>query len=204
MDFGSLFGGIGDFISGMYTSKGYEASEAYYREAARVTKLQGALKDTAIRRQIFQTEGAATAAAGASGIKLSGSVLDVIKSNTQQGFLTKAVNVMQTNLEYKSYMAQAAQAKAAAKGSFWGGIMGGIGGLLGFFSDDRLKTDIKLIGRRGDGLGIYHYKFDGSDAEYEGVMASEVMVLFPDAVHDKNGYKIVDYDKIGVEFKRIN
>jgi len=127
-----------------------------------------------------------------------------MKSNVQQGYMTKAVNWMNTNLEYKSYMAQAAQAKAAAKASKWGGIMGGIGGLIGFFSDDRLKEDVTLVGRRGDGLGIYRFRFHESDKFYEGVMASEVAVIYPEAVREHEGYQVVDYAGLDLEFKRVH
>lgn len=202
-DFGSLFSGIGSFLGGNATAKGYKAAAGYYGEAARVTKLQGAMKDTAIRRQIFQVEGTAEAAAGANNLKLSGSVKDVVKTNRQQGFATKAVTAMQTNLEYQNYVMQAKQAKAAAKAAKIGGIMGLAGGVLGMFSDDRLKEDVKFIGRRGDGLGVYQFKFNDDETVYEGVMASEVVLLYPDAISEVDGYKVVNYDLLDIEFRKV-
>lgn len=203
-DFGSLFSGIGSFLSGQATAKGYKAAAKYYKEAARVTKLQGALKDTAIRRQIYQVEGQAEAAAGANNLKLSGSVLDVIKSNRREGFMTKAVTAMQTNLEYQNYIMQAKQAKAAASAASTSGLFGLIGGIAGMFSDDRLKEDIEFVGRRGDGLGVYRFRFKNDPVLYEGVMAKEVEVLYPKHVgKTSEGYRFVDYDGIGVEFKKV-
>jgi hypothetical protein len=202
-NFSSLFGGIGSFLGGQAEAKGYKAAEKGYEEAARITKVEGGLKDLAIRRQIFQTEGTANAQVGASGLQLGGSAMDVIRSNTQQGYLTKAVTALNTKLEYNNYMAQAEQAHAAAKASKTSGIMGAIGGVLGFFSDDRLKDNIVFRGRRGDGLGVYEFTFKGGTDRYEGVMADEVEVLYPSAVSIDNGYKRVDYIRINADFRRV-
>lgn len=62
-------------------------------------------------------------------------------------------------------------------------------------SDARLKRDIALIGRRGDGLGIYAYKYLWSDAVYVGVMAQEVALIHPGAVvrDELTGYMAVNY-----------
>lgn len=201
-NFGSLFSGIGSFISGNASAAGYNNSANYDEQAASVTKLEGALKNTAIQRQTYQLGGAATAAQGANGLGNTGSVLDVVKNNRQQGFMTRAVNAMNTNLQYKNYESQASTARSMASASSTSGLLGLAGGVLGMFSDDRLKEDIKFMGRRGDGLGIYQFKFTGTDTVYEGVMANEVEVLFPAAVGKTvDGYKYVDYDSIGVEFK---
>ena len=202
-NFGSLFGGIGALLGGNAEAKGYKAAAKGYKEAARITQLEGGLKDIAIRRQIFQVEGAANAQVGASGLQLGGSALDVIRGNTQQGYLTKAITALNTKLEYNNYMAQAAQAKAAAKAAKTSGIMGAIGGVLGFFSDDRLKENVVFLGRRGDGLGIYEFNFKGSDNRYYGVMADEVELMHPSAVTYDNGYRKVDYASIGADFRRV-
>ena len=69
------------------------------------------------------------------------------------------------------------------------------------FSDVRLKEDIKLIGQSPSGINIYNFNYKGDDITYQGVMAHQV----PQAsfVHD-NGYLMVDYSKIDVEFKKVN
>jgi outer membrane immunogenic protein len=63
------------------------------------------------------------------------------------------------------------------------------------FSDARLKRDITLLGRRGDGLGIYAFKYQWSDAVHVGVMAQEVALIHPEAVvrDPLTGYMAVDY-----------
>lgn len=67
-----------------------------------------------------------------------------------------------------------------------------------FFSDRRLKHDIKRIGKTDDGLPIYSFKYKGDDTEqtHVGFMADEVEKVKPDAVGlDPSGYKTVDYDR---------
>lgn len=202
-DFGSLFGGIGSWLKGKAEAKGYKEMAKYYREAARVTLIMGGLKSNAIQRQIYQVAGQGTAVTGAAGVKLSGSALDAVKQNTQQGYLTKAITAMNTQLEYKSYIAQAKQAEAMAKAAKSGGFLGLIGGIMGIFSDDDLKENIVFLGRRPDGLGVYRFNYKGGTAIYEGVMASEVAVLYPDAVSERDGYRVVNYHSIGVELRKV-
>lgn len=67
-----------------------------------------------------------------------------------------------------------------------------------FFSDARLKRDVTLVARRGDGLGVYTYKYVWSDAVYLGVLAQEVALIHPSAVvrDDLTGYMSVDYGRL--------
>ena len=73
-----------------------------------------------------------------------------------------------------------------------------------FSSDRKLKTDIKKIGRSPSGLTIYSFKFiDKSFGEgvWQGVMSDEVPQEL--VIKDSNGYDMVDYSKLDVEFKQI-
>jgi hypothetical protein len=81
-----------------------------------------------------------------------------------------------------------------------GGGRGGGGG--GRRSDIRLKHDIAPLVRLGNGLELYRFRYKGSDRTlYVGVMAQEVQKIDPSAVsHDRDGYLLVDYDRIGVKF----
>jgi outer membrane immunogenic protein len=67
-------------------------------------------------------------------------------------------------------------------------------------SDIRLKRDIALVGHRGDGLGLYRFKYLWSDNLYVGVMAQEVALLYPEAVarDPLSGYLSVDYRRLGL------
>lgn len=67
-----------------------------------------------------------------------------------------------------------------------------------YFSDRRLKTDVKKIGASDSGFPLYtfRYKGEGPMSMHIGVMAQDVEKSRPDAVkHDADGMKIVDYGK---------
>jgi hypothetical protein len=71
-------------------------------------------------------------------------------------------------------------------------------------SDIRLKKNIKLIGRANSGLKIYSFEYIdkkyGSHT-YQGVMSNEVPKEA--VIKGNDGYDLVDYSKLDVEFKRI-
>jgi hypothetical protein len=73
------------------------------------------------------------------------------------------------------------------------------GGFLGAallpVSDRRLKEGIKRIGTAHNGLPLYLFRYKGDKTPHIGVMADEVLGVVPDAVHVRNGYFVVDYDK---------
>jgi len=66
-----------------------------------------------------------------------------------------------------------------------------------FFSDARLKEDIKQVGTAKNGLPIYNFKYKGDPTEqtHIGYMAQDVEKVHPEAVGESHGYKTVDYDK---------
>tara|TARA_R100000322_G_scaffold164580_1_gene129118 strand:+ start:59 stop:1111 length:1053 start_codon:yes stop_codon:yes gene_type:complete len=71
------------------------------------------------------------------------------------------------------------------------------------FSDKKLKKNINLIGKSPSGLNIYSFEY--IDDKYgkglfQGVMSDEVPF---NAVYSMNGYDMVDYSSLDVEFKRI-
>lgn len=65
----------------------------------------------------------------------------------------------------------------------------------GFFSDKRLKHDIKKIGKTYDGQEIYSYKMHGDNRTHIGLIAQKVEKKHPEAVGLAGGYKIVDYGR---------
>lgn len=67
--------------------------------------------------------------------------------------------------------------------------------LFSFFSDERLKENIKKVGETTDGQNIYKYNFKGDPRTQIGLLAQEVAHDHPEAVGKKNGYLTVDYDK---------
>jgi hypothetical protein len=72
-------------------------------------------------------------------------------------------------------------------------------GNLGY-SDIRLKENVELIGKSPSNINIYKFNYKGKDTVYEGVMAQEVPWA---SIEDQDGYLMVDYSKVDVDFKKI-
>ena len=119
-----------------------------------------------------------------------------VPQQTQQAGLTALYNQF---LQQQAYPFQTTQ--------FLANIAEGTGALSGstttqtqpssFFSDRRLKHDIKKIGKTDDGLPIYKFRYKGDPSEqiHVGFMAQDVEKVHPEAVGESHGYKTVDYDK---------
>lgn len=119
---------------------------------------------------------------------------------------------MQYNADLNAYNAGQAQQSGmmggigslvgAGIGGYFGGMQGvGMGsqigsGIGGLFSDRRLKTDIKLIGTADNGLPIYSYRYIAGGPQQIGHIAQDVEKVFPNAVSEHGGYKVVDYSKV--------
>ena len=72
-------------------------------------------------------------------------------------------------------------------------------------SDIRLKTNIEQVGVASNGLPLYHFRYFWSDAVYRGVMAQDVLKVFPGAVQTiPNGFMAVNYDALGMEMTRVH
>ena len=123
----------------------------------------------------------------------------------------------QANLNRQSqYSMLQQQLKGQLKAAQWqaaGSAIGGIAGGLGSFfkpaaSDIALKTNIQFENKFKNHLPIYTFEYINKkhgDGRFEGVMAQDVEKTYPEAVGiSPEGYKMVDYSKIGIEFRRIN
>jgi hypothetical protein len=69
-------------------------------------------------------------------------------------------------------------------------------GISGIFSDRRLKTNIQRISTRPDGLGVYEFEYIWGGGKHIGLMAQEVLGIYPDAVGSVGGYYTVDYSRV--------
>ena len=81
------------------------------------------------------------------------------------------------------------------------GIGSGLSGNLG--SDRRLKKNINKIGESPSGLNIYSFEYKNAkygDGLFQGVMSDEVP---QEAVSVRDGYDVVNYSMLDVEFKQI-
>ena len=82
--------------------------------------------------------------------------------------------------------------------------VGAVGAVAPFFSDIRLKTNIKQVGKLDNGIKLYTWKWTaeakkivGDQAEY-GVLADEVQEIMPEAVsRGSDGYLRVNYAAVG-------
>ena len=115
----------------------------------------------------------------------------------QLGFLSSVL----TGAPIRSY----GEERSGTMGQVIGGTspFGQIAGALGsayMMSDRALKEDIKLVGQSPSGINIYSFKYKNNPDTYQGVIAQEV----PEASININGYLAVDYDKVDVDFKKIN
>jgi hypothetical protein len=90
---------------------------------------------------------------------------------------------------------QAAQANQQA-GMYGAGAQLG-SAALNYYSDRRLKENIKRIGTHALGIGLYTWDYIWGEPS-SGVMADEVEAIMPEAIsHDKNGFKMVNYAMLG-------
>jgi len=72
------------------------------------------------------------------------------------------------------------------------------------YSDIRLKDNVKKVGKeKGINLYEFNYKWD-KDKKYIGVMAQDIVDTNPDSVKVVDGYYVVDYDVLGIQFKEVN
>jgi hypothetical protein len=62
-----------------------------------------------------------------------------------------------------------------------------------FWSDARLKTDIRKLGEMTNGIGIYTYAFKDTGRRQIGFIAQDVERIAPHAVIEVGGFKMVDY-----------
>ena len=81
------------------------------------------------------------------------------------------------------------------------GVVSAIGGFFNKFSDERLKEDIRLIGKSPSGINIYEFKYKHMSGTWQGVMAQEVPWA---RTMTETGFYMVDYSKVDVEFRRIH
>lgn len=214
-DIGAAIGGIGGAVDSIFGGLGQLKAASGYKKAAAFSDLSASISEQATQiqllqaqRDIYRTLGGQQADVAGAGLAQSGSALDLLRDSTAQGALTKqlitaqgAITTAGYEAEAESYRSMAAAAKKAGKGGILGGILKGVATIAPFVlaSDDRLKTDAVLVSRRPDGVGIWHFKYQGGDTIFEGVMASEVERIYPLAVSYEDGYARVDYGRIGVE-----
>lgn len=129
---------------------------------------------------------------GYQGLDIMGAQQAALNRASQEGIARRNNQIMQNAAMWQ------------AAGSAIGGIAGGLGS---FFSDIILKTNIKFENKFKNNLPIYSFEYinkNHGDGRFEGVMAQDVEKNYPQAVSiSPEGYKMVDYSQIGIEFRRV-
>jgi len=101
------------------------------------------------------------------------------------------------NDQYQAAM-DAYEQKMANFSALTGGLAQLGGAAITKFSDRRLKTNIRKLWTKTNGLGVYAFNYLWSAVQEIGYMADEVVKLFPEAVvPHPSGYVMVDYGKVG-------
>jgi hypothetical protein len=119
------------------------------------------------------------------------------------GTLAQQTQQAQDTAQYQQFLQERGYPFQVAQ--FLANIAMGTGALSGstttttqpssFFSDKRLKENIKKIGETNDGQPIYKYNYKGDHRTQIGLLAQDVEKQHPDAVGQSHGYKTVDYDR---------
>ena len=97
-------------------------------------------------------------------------------------------------------------------GSLLGDIGGALGGAASVYSafggsDRKIKENIVEVGvDQRTALTLYEFNYIGDTTRrFRGVMADEVELSYPEAVHDTEyGFKGVKYDLLGIELKEVS
>lgn len=119
--------------------------------------------------------------------------------NPNAGFL--GVNAL--NQQFANQLG-AAGAQAQPSSNPWGSILGTAATvaplLIGAFSDPRLKSNVRKVGRAPSGHNLYEYDITPPKRHEIGVMADEVAATHPDAVATDpvSGYMKVMYPALGM------
>lgn len=125
----SIFGGIGDLAA----SDSYSTAADMAKKNADVVQRSTNIQVEQANRQAYQVLGTTEAVAGANGMTLSGSSMDVLKSNAQQTSLNKALIENQGAIDKTGWMEKASADEGQASASTAAGIGGIAGGVLGMF-----------------------------------------------------------------------
>lgn len=133
----------------------------------------------------------------------SGSALAAANAQLAGGTLQQQTQQNVLNAAYQQFQNQIAFPYQQT--GWLGNISEGIGSNSGgtstttspapFFSDKRLKSDAKIIGKTKDGQNIYRFRYKGDKDWRIGLMAQDVLKKHPEAVSKHQGFLAVDYKK---------
>jgi len=174
------------------------AEQSLLRNASRIGGLGGGNIRKALQEQAI---GLAQQDFGNQFNRLAGLAGIAQTTTAQQGQLGQqfAGSIGQSLTDQANAFASGQAAQQQAKSNLIGT---GAGLAASFFSDPLLKENVEKIGQLENGL--FWYKWDWTEKAKvivgnqpsEGVMADKVKEMFPDAVSEKYGYMVVNYEEI--------
>tara|TARA_R100001591_G_scaffold34617_1_gene46220 strand:+ start:15806 stop:16615 length:810 start_codon:yes stop_codon:yes gene_type:complete len=104
----------------------------------------------------------------------------------------------------QSDVAGARERQAAAKAAQMQALGDMAGAGMQAFSDRRLKKNIQLVGKSPSGIGIYTFEYKNKsigEGKFQGTMSDEVPLEV--VTRNSDGFDMIDYSKIDVEFKSV-
>lgn len=185
-----------DYLSALLTGTGdTEAAQAGYDNY-----LQNAGYESALSNMVRGVTGGQAA----QGLLRSGSTSTALLNKgtelNQQyynNYLQNLAGLSNLGLQSGSLVSGAGQQSTSGGASTAGTIASLIGGIGSLFSDRRLKTDIRKVGKTKDGLPVYTYRYRDGGPKHMGVMAQDVAKRKPAALGPEvEGFKTVNYDKV--------
>ena len=169
-----------------------------YQSAVNTAQGQQGIVAADLARRMQAGQQFAALGTGAQGAALQGAAAQM-----QAGQQEQATQQADLTAKYQQFLQERGFPYQQAQ--FLANIAMGTGALSGstttttgpssFFSDRRLKEDVRVVGKTNDGQPIYTYKYKGDPKTHMGLMAQDVEKKHPEAVGLAGGYKTVDYEK---------
>ena len=203
---GSAVQGLGQQVYGQGTGQAAftgQIGQQGYQQA-----LGAAGAQTGLGQAQFGTDLAAAQGYGAAGTQALQSQLAQGQAQLGAGTVQQQTQQAQDQAAYQQFLQQ--QAYPFQTTQFQAGIAEGTGALSGsttsgsasnftpqpFFSDRRLKENIKTIAHTSAGIPIVQYNYKGQPGgTHIGLIAQDVEKKRPDAVGLSHGFKTVDYER---------
>lgn len=213
-----MLGGIDKYLADILsqTTSQYSKGSAIADSQGAVAEIFNQFKNSALP-EIYQAQAGSGGYNSSTGQLLANDAF--ASANTKAASLVLDTINKYRGIQQQDYAGLANLGKAvpsapgrAPKGGGGGGesdplgdLLGaGIGAALSFFSDERLKENIKPVGtRNGHNLYEFNYIADPNKIKYVGVMAQEVAQTNPEAVKiSRSGFMMVNYGVLDIPFER--
>lgn len=115
-------------------------------------------------------------------------------SQVSQPNFVNTPNAQVAGVDYMGMINDQYKQKLTQNQAMMGGLFGLAAAPFAMFSDKRLKTNIKKVGKLDNGLPVYSYRYKAGGPQHIGVMAQDVEKKNPEAVvAHESGFKMVDY-----------